>query len=30
VAQADPQLQAAHKKTPRPGAKGRDRSVGHG
>ena len=30
VAQADPQLQAAHKKTPRPGAKGRNRSVGDG
>jgi len=30
VAQADPQLQAAHKKTPPPGAKGRNRSVGDG
>jgi transposase len=30
VAQADPQLQAAHKKTPPPGPKGRNRSVGHG
>ena len=30
VAQGDPQLQAAHKKTPRAGAKGRNRSVGDG
>ncbi len=30
VAQADPLLQAAHKKTPRTGAKRRDRSVGDG
>ena len=30
VAQADPQLHAAHKKTPRTGAKGRNRSVGAG
>jgi transposase len=30
VAQADPQLQAAHKKTLRTGAKGRPRSVGNG
>jgi transposase len=30
VAQADPQLQAAHKKTPSPGAKSRRRSLGHG
>jgi transposase len=30
VAQADPLLQAAHKKTPRTGAKGRHRSVGNG
>jgi transposase len=30
VAQADPQLQAAHKKTPRTGAKARNRSVGDG
>jgi transposase len=30
VAQADPQLQAAHKKTPRTGTKGRNRSMGHG
>jgi transposase len=30
VAQADPQLQAAHKKTPCTGAKGRNRSVGDG
>jgi len=30
VAQADPQLQAAHKKTPPPGAKSRNRPVGHG
>ena len=30
VAQADPELQAAHKKNPRPGAKGRNRSVGGG
>lgn len=30
VAQADPQLQAAHKKTPRSGPKGGHRSVGHG
>jgi transposase len=28
VAQADPQLKAAHRKTPRPGAKGRNRAVG--
>jgi transposase len=30
VAQADPELQAAHKKTLRTGAKGRNRSVGDG
>jgi transposase len=30
VAQADPLLQAAHKKTPRSGTKPRDRSVGDG
>lgn len=30
VAQADPELQAAHKKTSSPGPKGRNRSVGHG
>jgi transposase len=30
VAQADPQLQAAHKKTPSPGSKSRRRSVGDG
>ena len=30
VAQADPQLQAAHKKTPRTGPKRRNRSVGDG
>ena len=30
VAQADPQLQAAHKKTPRTGTKARNRSVGDG
>ena len=30
VAQADPQLQAAHKKTPPPGPKRRNRSLGHG
>ncbi len=30
VAQADPQLQATHKKTPRTGAKNRNRSVGDG
>lgn len=30
VAQADPELQRAHKKTPRPGAKGRRGTVGHG
>jgi transposase len=30
VAQADPQLQAAHKKTPRTGTKSRNRSVGDG
>ena len=30
VAQADPQLQAAHKKTPSPGSKRRHRSVGAG
>jgi transposase len=30
VAQADPQRQAAHKKTPAPGSKSRSRSVGHG
>jgi transposase len=30
VAQADPQLQAAHKKTPRAGKKNRIRSLGHG
>ena len=30
VAQADPELQAAHKKTPRLGAKRHHRSVGHG
>lgn len=30
VAQADPALQAAHKKTPRPGKKSRNRSLGHG
>jgi len=30
VAKADPWLQAAHKKTPRPGSQGRNRSVGDG
>jgi transposase len=30
VAKADPLLQAAHKKTPRPGSQGRNRSVGDG
>ena len=30
VAQADPAVQAAHKKTPSPGSKSRRRSVGHG
>jgi transposase len=30
VAQADPQLQAAHKKTPSPGSKSRSRFVGYG
>ena len=30
VAQADPDLQRAHKKTPSPGSKGRRRSMGHG
>jgi transposase len=30
VASGDPQLQATHKKTSRPGAKARNRSVGHG
>ena len=30
VAQADPLLQAAHKKTPRIGAQKRDRSLGDG
>jgi transposase len=30
VAQADPQLQSAHKKTPAPGSKRRRRSLGHG
>jgi hypothetical protein len=30
VAQADPRLQAAHKKTPRMGAQKRHRSLGDG
>jgi transposase len=30
VAQADPDLQRAHKKTPSPGTQGRRRSMGHG
>ena len=30
VAQADPELQRTHKKTPPPGAKSRRRSMGHG
>jgi transposase len=30
LAQADPQLQSAHKKTPAPGLKRRRRSLGHG
>jgi transposase len=30
VAQADPQAQATHKKTPEAGARRRDRSLGHG
>ncbi len=30
VAQADPQMQATHKKTPSPGAKSRRGSMGHG